>query len=360
MTTSVIFVGSQTRWKEKAGKGIYSGHVDTKNGALTVAHIFSEIENPSFLIVSQNADNLYCVIEIDDYAGNKSGAVAAFSVDPDTRALTLLNRYATQGAHPCHLSLDKTERALFVSNYGGGSVAVFPVQLDGRLDECSQFIAYEGASIHPNQTVPHAHSAIVSPDNQYVFIQDLGTDTIRRYRLVFHDAKPKLIEQQPAVNLQPGAGPRHLIFSSHQPIAYLMNELNSTVVVFDYLAEKGELKFKQVISSLPAGFSGKNSAADIHMTYSGRFLYASNRGHDSLAIFAVDPETGELTGLGHQSTLGEHPRNFTISPDDHLLLCANRNTDNIVSFYLDATTGALTPTGQNSYDFYKPVCVVVM
>jgi 6-phosphogluconolactonase len=353
--TSWVFVGSQTRWKEKPGKGIYSCCFDKTNAALTIANLFLDIENPTFLAVFKNY--LYAVIEVDDWEGKSAGAIAAFSMDAATGKLTLLNRRSTKGAHPCYIGIDKTGRALFVSNYTGGSVAVFSIESDGSLGECSQLITYQGASVHPNQTSSHAHSAIVSPDNRYVFVQDLGTDIIQTYRLSLQNNHPQLIEKQPAIHLEPGAGPRHFIFHPIQPTAYLMNELNSTVAVFDYEPAEGRLTQKQIISSLPDDFSGENSAADIHITHNGRFLYASNRGHDSLAIFCVDEKTGELTTLGHHSTLGKHPRHFVISPDDRFLLCANRSSDNIVSFYIDAATGLLTSIDQNQ-DCHKPVCVV--
>jgi 6-phosphogluconolactonase len=358
MQTTLAFIGSQTNWQEKAGEGIYICSFDTQSGALTPISIFKEIENPSFLALSIDRRYLYSVSEVDDFAGKKSGAVAAFSMNATTGHLTLLGYRAVGATGPCHVSIDKTAKVLIVANYSGGSATVFPIQADGSLGEYSQLLSYEGSSVHPNQTTPHAHSAIFSPDNQYVFIQDLGTDKIRRYRLMLEDNNPQLIEQTPAIQLQPGAGPRHFVFHPSQAMAYLLNELNNTVVVFDYQAADGNLLPKQTLSSLPAHFTGQSSAADIHLTHNGRFLYASNRGHDSLAIFAVHPKTGELTLVGHQSTLGEHPRNFVISTDDRFLLCANRNSDEIVCFHLDKNTGELTPQQTDKY-FCKPVCVIL-
>lgn len=358
-TTPWIFIGCYTR-KTNGGKGIYTCTLDAKTGALTLANIFTAIEDPSFLCLSHDNKTLYAAIETDDFNQERSGGVAAFRVDQKTGELTLLNQHLSGAAEPCHISIDKTNNCMLVSNYSvnynGGGVAVFLLNADGSIRERSQLIQYSGVGPFPNrQNYPHAHSAIISPNNQQVFVQDFSGDCIHQYFL--DPIRGKLTENNPAViHMKPGTGPRHFIFHPHKPYAYLVGELNNTVAVFDYAAQSGQLTEKQIMNTLPADFHGADIAADIHFTHDGRFLYVSNRGHDSIAMFSVDQNTGKLTSLGHQSTLGQHPRNFFISSDDRLLLCANQDTDNVVSFYIDANTGLLTPTGEQSH-FGKPVCV---
>ncbi len=355
------FVGCNTS-RESGGKGIYTLHFNSEDGSFTPCAVFEDIADPTFLRLTRNGQYLYAVIETDDFADN-GGGVAAFRVNQRTGTLTRINQQATGGASPCHLTLDRTETCLVASNYTGGSVAVFLLNFDGSIGERQQLLKYQGSSAHPTrQLQPHAHSAIISPDNDYVFVQDLGTDHIYQYRL---DTKHTQLNTRSSVtiNLHAGAGPRHLIFHPSQPFAYLMNEINSSVVVFDYQPQPGSVNCllpKQTISSLPNDLPNdsrsENTAADIHITNNGHFLYASNRGHDSLAIFSIHPTTGKLTLLRHQSTLGEHPRNFVLTQDNRFLLCTNRDSDDVVSFHLNVNTGELVATG-HKINVPKPTCI---
>jgi len=353
VTKKWLFVGSKTQFDHNPGRGIYTYQFDSMTGSLTLVEVFEDIVNPTFLMTTQDGRYLYSVIEVGNFMGEKAGGIAAFSVHPKTAKLTLLNCRLTGGASPCHVRLDRQEKVLFVSNYNGGSVAVFPIAADGSLEMCSQLIQYQGSSVHPNQQQPHAHAVMVLPDNRYVFTADLGTDVIHSY--TFDTGAKKLVENYQSVHLMPGAGPRHFALHPHLSVLYVVNELDSTVVVFDVHKESGYLTPKEIVTSLPAEFVGQNSAADIHVTHNGKFLYASNRGHDSLAIFTINAQTGELESLGHQSVSGKHPRNFMITPDDNWLLCANRDSDNIVSFRLNTETGMLTHVAD--YACNKPICL---
>jgi 6-phosphogluconolactonase len=354
-----VFLGCYT-CGAGAGEGIYTCKLDPKTGVLTPVAVFKEIENPSFVNLSHNGQYLYAVIEIGDFAGKKSGGVAAFKIDQQSGKLTLLNQRATDGVDPCHVNIDQTDKVVVITNYTSGSVAVFPVNADGSLGEQKQFIQYQTAShVNPiRQEGPHAHSAFISANNRYMFIQDLGGDYIHQYKIDL--TQQKIIENNPTVlQAKPGAGPRHLAFHPNQRYAYIVTELSNTVIVCDYAAQTGLLTEKQIVTTLPADFRGESISADIHVTADGRFLYTSNRGHDSLAIFAINKDTGELTAIGHQATLGKAPRNFFITPDDKLLLCANQDTNNIVSFWRDKQTGLLTATGQQ-LAIGKPVCIQMM
>lgn len=352
---SLLFIGCYTRGIG-GGEGIYTYRFNAKNGQLIPVTIFKSIKNPSFLTVSHGGQYLYAVIETGDFEKKESGGVAAFKINQQTGELTLLNQKTTGGIDPCHITIDHTNQCLLISHYTSGNVAVFQLNSDGSLSERSQFIQYHGSSIHPRQNNPHAHSAVISADNRYVFIQDFGVDCIRQYLL--DPIHGKITENKPAiVKIKPGAGPRHFVFHPHQPLVYVVNELNNTVVVYDYAIQTGLLTQKQTITTLPTDFHGENITADIHITADGRFLYVSNRGHNSLAIFAINKNTGELNTLGHQVTLGKWPRNFFITPDDQWLLCANQETNNIVSFYRDKISGQLTPAEQQTF-LGKPVCII--
>lgn len=352
---SFIFVGCYTR-DVNGGEGIYTCRLDAQTGALNSVAVFNDIQNPSFLALSHNGQYLYAVMEVRNFAGKPSGGIAAFKIDHQTGELTFINEQATNGIDPCHIALDKTDNCIVVSNYTGGSASVFAINADGSLNECKQLMQYHGCGIHTRQESPHAHAALISADNQQVFITDLGTDNIYQYPL---DIAQRKIDEKNLVIIKTaaGAGPRHLIFHPNQKYLYVLNELNNTVTVYDYV--KNGVTEKQTVTTLPADFHSANIAADIHVTADGCFLYASNRGHDSLAIFAIDQNNGKLTLLEHQTTLGQTPRNFFITPDDQLLLCANQDSHNIVSFWRDLQTGYLTPTGQQT-KFGKPVCIQML
>jgi 6-phosphogluconolactonase len=351
-----VYVGTYTQGKSQ---GIYRFNLDLGAGKLTPAGVTPGVNNPSFLAIHPNRRFLYAVIEIDNFGGQKSGAVSAFAIDAKTGNLTLLNQQPSRGGGPCHLTVDKGGKCVLVANYGGGSVAALPIEADGRLGAPTAFIQHEGKSANPRrQEGPHAHCILLDQANRLAFAADLGLDKILVYR--FDAAKGTLVAHNPpAASVAAGSGPRHFAFHPSGRYAYVINELASTVTAFRYDSRKGALETLQTISSLPSGFSGNNSTAEIAVHPSGKFLYGSNRGHNSIVIYAIDEATGRLTLVGHQPTQGKTPRNFAIDPTGNYLLAANQDSDSIVVFRIDGKTGQLQPTGQ-SVEVPMPVCVVMM
>jgi len=349
----LLYVGTYT---DKDSKGIYAFHFDAASGELTPAGLAAEITNPSFLAVDPSHRFLYAVNEVPKYKDTASGAVSSFAIDRPSGKLTLLNELPSRGADPCYISLDKTGRFVLVANYTGGSAAVFPVLKDGRLDESSAFIRFVGSSVnHERQAGPHAHWIETTADNRFAVVADLGVDRLHVYR--FDPLHGTLGENDPAfVALDPGAGPRHVAFHPSGKAAYVVNELNSTVTSFSYDAHRAELTRLHTVSTLPANFSGNNSTAEIHVHPNGEFLYVSNRGDDSITVFAIDPANGTLATVDRVSTQGKTPRNFEIDPTGTRLFVANQATGNIVVFRVDAKTGKLTPTGQVLH-VPAPVCL---
>jgi len=358
-----MYVGTYTE-EGSASKGIYLYRFDPpalsgaegKTAKLAFIGLAAQVINPSFLAVSPNHRFLYAVNEVGDYHGQKSGAVSAFAINRATGKLTLLNQVASKGADPCYITVDKTGKYVLVANYSGGSLAMFPVLEDGRLAEASVFVQHTGHGANPQrQEGPHAHSIDLSPDNRFAVVDDLGLDETLVYR--FDGAKNILMPNQaPAAKAADGAGPRHFAFHPNGRFGYVINEMGSTVSVFAYDPESGLLHPLQTISTLPKHFAGHNDAAEIEVHPSGRFLYASNRGHDSIAVFAIDPEKGMLTLVEHAPTKGSSPRNFEIDPKGSLLFVGNEKSDNMVVFRIDPQTGRLRPTGK-MLDLPQPVCV---
>jgi len=351
--TLLVFVGTYTSGE---GKGIYAYGMDLASGKLTAAGVASGIANPSFLAVHPSRRFLYAVNEVGDFAGEKSGAVSAFSIDRKTGRLTLLNQQPSGGAGPCHLVVDSAGRNVLVANYSGGSVAVLPVRDDGRLESPTAFVQHEGSSVNPRrQRGPHAHAIVLDAANRFAFAADLGLDKILVYR--FDPAKGTLVPNDvPSASVDPGAGPRHLAFHPNGRYTYVINELSSTVTAFGYNARRGTLETLQTVSTLPEGFQGDNTTAEVMVSRCGKYLYGSNRGHDSIVIFAIDQQTGRLTLVGHEPTQGRTPRNFNIDPTGTYLLAANQGSDTLVVFRIDPDTGRLRPTG-NVLSVPKPVCV---
>lgn len=348
------YVGTYTT---RGSKGIYVFRYDPASGGLTLQSTASEDQNPSFVAISPDRRFLYSVNEVQDYEGNSSGAVSAYAVDEKTGGLTFLNRKATKGPGPCHLMVDPTGKFVVAANYSGGSVALFPVNADGSVDDASDFIQHQGSSINENrQKGPHAHSANLSPDGTRIYVADLGLDKILIYQI---DAtSKKLRPNNPAeVVVHAGAGPRHFKFHPNRKFAYVINELDSTVTAFAVDASNGGLAEIETLSTIPSDFHERTHTADLHITASGKYLYGSNRGHDSLAIFKIDQSTGRLTAIGHESTQGQTPRNFAIDPTGRFVFAENQNGDTIVTFTLDDTTGKLTPTG-TVMEVPAPVCLI--
>lgn len=272
--------------------------------------------------------------------------------------LTSLNKVSTRGTIPAHLVVDSTGKSLVVANYGSGSVAVFPVNGDGSLGAASAFVQHSGSSTGPRQKGPHAHAVVLSADNRFVFVPDLGLDEVLSYRL--DPAAGTLTPNDPPfTKVTQGSGPRHFAFHPDGQFAYTVHEMGSLVTVFAYDRAGGTLKELQTISTLPRDFSGTNNSAELQVHPNGRFLYASNRGHNSIAVFAIDPRAKTLTLVEHVPTQGKTPRNFAIDPTGRYLLAANQDTNNIVIFRIDQKTGRLTPTGDN-LETPLPVCLLFL
>jgi len=348
-----VYVGTYTRGESK---GIYLCQVDLATGKLTAPTLAGETVNPSFLALHPSRPLLYAVGEMGASAKGKGGAVSAFSIDTKTGKLTLLNQQSSGGAGPCHLVVDHTGRCVLVANYGSGSVACLPIREDGGLGEATSFIQHEGSSLDPKrQSGPHAHGVYLSASNHYAFVPDLGLDKIMIYDL--DAAQGQLVPHDPpSVGVAPGSGPRHFALHPNGRNAYVINELSSTVTTFVYNVESRTAQVLQTLSTLPQGFSGTNTCAEVQVHPSGKFLYGSNRGHDSIAIFAIDQDTGKLRFLAHESTQGKNPRNFALDPTGTWLLAANQDGGNIVVFRIDAEKGTLTPTG-DSVKVANPVCI---
>jgi 6-phosphogluconolactonase len=348
-----VYVGTYTSGESK---GIYRLQLDLATGALTAEGEPTPAVNPSFLALHPGGRFLYAVSETGDSRTDKSGGVSAFAVDPRSGALTPLNQQPSGGPAPCHLWVDREGRHLLVANYWDGSVSVLPIGADGRLGAATARIQHQGKG--PNaerQEGPHAHSVTLDPANRFALVADLGIDAVAVYR--FDGAKGTLTAHQPPrAALAPGSGPRHLAFHPDGRRAYVINELLSTITTFDYDAESGRLAERQTVGTLPAGFSGASFTAEVVVHPGGRFVYGSNRGHDSLAVFSVDPATGALTPAGHHPTQGRWPRNFAIDPSGTFLLAANQNSDSVAVFRIDPARGALQPVGP-PLRVPRPVCL---
>jgi 6-phosphogluconolactonase len=352
----LMYVGTYTNDVKQPSKGIYAYRFQA-SGKFTPLGAVAASSNPSFLVVDHNQKFAYAANELSTYEGKPAGSVSAFAIDAATGQLKLLNVISSGGTAPCHVSLDQTGKWLFVANYDSGSVAVFPVHADGSLGAASAFIQHKGLSVdRERQTGPHAHSVYVSPDNRFLLAADLGLDHVMVYR--FDAAKGTLTPNQPPfAAVAPGSGPRHMAFAKDGKFVYVLSEMAATVTAFRYDAGAGRLEQTQSISMLPADYTGSKSGAEIFVHPSGKFLYASNRGHDSIAVFRIDAGSGALTAAGQVSTQGKTPRNFAIDPTGGFLLAANQDSGSIVVFRIDQATGALTPTG----DVLKvpaPVCLV--
>ncbi|HET9409631.1 MAG TPA: lactonase family protein [Candidatus Sulfotelmatobacter sp.] len=349
----LFYVGTYTEGGTNS-KGIYAYRYDAKTAKIEPLGVAAETTNLSFVAVHPNRRFLYAVNELQKYNGQNSGGVSAFSIDSATGKLTFLNEVASRGADPCYITIDRTGKYVLVANYTGGSVAVFPILADGRLGEASSFIQHAGHGVNPErQEGPHAHSIDLTPDNRFALVDDLGLDELLIYR--FDASKGTLTSNDPPfAKLDPGSGPRHFALAPNGKFGYVISEMKSTVTAFSY--SDGRLQQLQTVSALPKDFKGRNDDAEIEIHPSGRFLYASNRGHDSITVFSIDSATGKLTLVEHAPTQGKEPRHFEIDPTGKLLFAENQNSNNIVIFRIDQKTGRLTATGQ-VLDVPSPVCV---
>jgi 6-phosphogluconolactonase len=329
------------------------------SGVLTPAGVAGGVQNPSFLALDPHCRYLYAVNETMEFDGQPGGGISAFALDPQTGALTFINSQRTHGGAPCHVSVDQTGRFVYVANYMGGNAATFPVRAGGGLDPASAVVQHSGSGMNPHrQEGPHAHSITLDPTNRFAFVADLGIDKVMAYRL---DLERGTLPPHtpPSVAVEAGAGPRHLAFHPNGRYTYLITEMGNTIVAFAYDAAQGTLDALQTVPALPEDFAGRSHCADIHVAPSGRFLYGSNRGHDSIVIYAIDAETGLLTYAGHAPTLGQTPRNFAIDPTGTYLFAAHQDSDSIVTFRIDPETGQITPTGQMT-EVPMPVCVRIL
>ncbi len=346
-----LYVGTYTSGKSE---GIYVYRMDRVSGELKRFNSIQAV-NPSFLTIDRSKRYLYAVNEVPEFGGKPGGAVSAFSIDKATMNLRFLNQQPSLGADPCHLTIDRKRRRLLVANYTGGSVAVLPIQRDGSLGPATDLKQHEGSSTKEQQKGPHAHCIILDRTERHALVADLGIDRVMIYR--FDQTAGKLKPgNQPWASLQAGAGPRHLTLHPSGKYAYVINELDSTVTAFIYNGATGTLSPLDTVSTLPGDFTGTSFCADVHVSPSGKFLYGSNRGHDSIVSFTIDQRTGNLKQLEHVSTEGKWPRNFIIDPTGRFLLVANQRTDNVVTFRIDSQTGQLKPTGHVA-EIPVPVCL---
>ncbi|MNI26442.1 6-phosphogluconolactonase [compost metagenome] len=327
---------------------------NTISADLSLLETYSSISNPSFITISKDGSRLYAASETAEYQGQEGGSVASFTIHPETGRLNLLNEQPTQGAAPCYLTLDPSGNNLYVANYSSGSISVFPVNEDGRLGELSQKLQHKGTGPDSSrQEAPHAHSIMLDAQGRYVLSADLGTDQIVVYEM--EDNGANLVTHS-EYSVKSGSGPRHMAFHPTLGRAYVINELDSTIAILHYDSTQGTLATIQTISTLPDNYQETSYCADIHISSDGRYLYGSNRGHDSIVVFAIDSEEGTLSLVEHNSTLGNWPRNFAISPEGDYLLAANQNSNSLKVFSIDKSSGKLTDTGKSA-DNSQPVCI---
>jgi 6-phosphogluconolactonase len=348
-----VYIGTYTGGKSR---GIYTARFDAESGRLSAPELAAPATNPSFLALHPNGHFLYAVGEMDTFEGKRAGAVSAFRIETGGK-LSPLNSQGSGGTGPCHLSVDQSGHWVLVANYGSGSVAALPAGEDGRLGAVSVAIQHHGSSVNPQrQAGPHAHFIASDPWNRFALACDLGLDKVLVYRLNQSGAV-LTANEPPSVSVQAGAGPRHLAFHPNRQHVYLANEMASTMTVFEYMAKAVALKELRTVSLLPEGFKGQSTAAEVQVHPSGKFVYASNRGHDSIAVFAVEPKDGRLKFVQHQSSGGRTPRHFVVDPTGHWLLVENQDSDNIVAFRIAEQTGQLNPPGQ-VVEVGSPVCLV--
>jgi 6-phosphogluconolactonase len=352
-----VYVGTYTSGGDRnRSQGIYLMELDVPSGNLSTPRLAAPSADPSFLAIHPSRKYLYAVNEQGEFRGRRGGGVSGFAIDPGRGTLTALNQQSSRGEGPCHLVVDRLGKNVLVANYGSGSVACLPIAADGKLRPASSFIQHRGSGAHPQrQSSPHAHSINLDAGNHFAVAADLGLDKVLIY--AFDAAAGKLTPNEPAfASVAPASGPRHFAFHPGGRFGYVINEMANTVTAFSYEAAQGTLTEIQTISTLPEDFKGTSYTAEVQVHPSGKFLYGSNRGHNSIAIFAIDPSTGKLSTIGFEPTQGQNPRNFALDPTGAYLLAENQDTDTIVVFRIDPQIGALRPTGQ-TVKVSKPVCI---
>jgi len=338
----LLYIGTYT---DHSSKGIYVCDFDPSTGRLGAPTLAAETSEPSFLAVAPNRRFLYAVNEFDNFKDQPTGAVSAFSIDSASRKLALLNQVSSRDSGPAFITLDRSGRYVLVANYTLGSVAAFPVLPDGSIGESTALVRHHGSSVNPDrQAGPHAHAILMSPDNRFAIVADLGLDQLLVYPF---DVSRGTLGQARTIKADPGVGPRHLVFGASGKIVYVINEMSSTVTVYSYHSSDGAMVPIQKVPLLPSKFAGESTAAEVVLSPSGKFLYGSNRGDDSIAVFGIDSKTGTLTLIEHVSTGGKTPRSFAIDPSGEWLLAANQDSNNVVAFRIDRESGRLTSTRQS-------------
>lgn len=348
------FFGTYTGAKSK---GIYAAKFNTSTGKFGAPQLAAEITNPSFLVVHPNGKWLYAIGEVGSAAGKKGGTIAAYVIDASTGKLTPLNTQSSGGDGPCHVWVDASGKCVLAANYGGGSVTSVPIKDDGSLGEPGSFIQHTGSSVNKGrQKGPHGHCIVTDPANKFALACDLGLDKVLIYKL--DPTKATLTANDPAFGATPpGSGPRHIAFHPGGKFAYVINEMDCTMSAFAWDGAKGELKLIESVSTLPGERQRGYSTAEVQVHPSGKFVYGSNRGHDSIVVFIVDQSTGKLTRVQNESTQGKTPRHFTLDPSGRFLIAENQGSDNAFVFSVDQVTGKLTATGEK-IEVGAPVCAV--
>ena len=359
-----LFVPSTAAAKDKPGsqyfvyygmytgpksKGVMVSRFDSRTGKLEAPRLAGEIVNPSWVTIHPNGKFLYAVSELAN-----DGSISSFAIDTATGDLKFLNKVPSGGTSSCHLAIDNAGKSIYVANYGDGSVAGFELATDGTIGQRKAYIKHSGSSTDPRrQKGPHAHAVVLSKGDRFLIVPDLGLDQYITYKVV--SGARLEANQPPYVKVKAGSGPRHFAFHPNGKLAYGLNEMGSSVTAFTYDASQGSLKEVETVSTLPPDFSGEDNSAEIEVDEAGKFVYASNRGHDSIAVFAIDQKTGKLTNVQRESTQGKIPRGFKIDPTGQYLLAGNQRSDNVVVFRIDGKSGKLIPTGQ-TVDVPAPVC----
>lgn len=340
---SLLYVGT---YSKSENESIFLYAMNNGTGELSFIKSFKGGQKPSYMTFDKSYNYLYAVNEIENYDGKNSGAGYAFSVDHETGFITLLNSVSSLGKLPAQIAISEDGKVVLIANYKTGSVAVLPVQKNGSLGEASDLIQHKGSGTDSErQESAHTHFIIFSPDGRLVFVVDLGMDKILSYHLDTKSANPKLTRQAIAFNSRPGSGPRQICFHPNGQYAYLIHELKSVIAALSYDNEKGIFTEMQTIATIPGDFTGENKCGGIKVSADGKYLYGSNRGHDSIVVFSIDADNGKLMYLENVPSGGKWPREFTIDPTGDFLLAANQHSDNITAFKIDKTSGRLTATG---------------
>jgi len=351
----LVLIGTYTEHEGSQSKGIYVYQMDPATGTLTLEREVRGVLNPSYLEIHPGRKFIYAVNELREFAGEETGGVSAFSINSASGEIDLLNAYSSRGQDPCYISIEQTGRFALVANYTGGNAAMLPIQADGRLGPATDVVQHSGSSVNPErQTAPFVHSIRPDPTNRFAIAADLGADKLVVYEMDLENGK---LRTHAEINVQPGSGPRHSIFHPNGQYLYLINELNSTLIVYRYRSDSGSLEEVQTISTLPPDYQGENLCADLHIY--GNYLYASNRKHDSIAWYRIDESSGRLSYEDEIPSGGKEPRGFAIDPTGRFLLAAHERSDNVVIFAIDRASGRLSGTGQEA-KVSHPVCVKFM